>query len=298
MAELDAILQPEEFRPDGAVAAWAFFPRLRLLLGWGDGLWEALGDQMTAIRTLFCFACHAPPPVLEIGSFIAWLEAYDAERPPMPFYARMLGAASCQYLYANDICTSFAGPADHAHQGYGSNHPIEANANFRVAHGAHDDGRLWLSIEKRFKTLKPEFVAKMAELDLPHEHGTGKRSQAKPANEKRTRRQRNPDEQAFALHLTELKKNHVVLRVPELLLDASTRPPRFLVQMAELERVRMEAVARGKNDNNGLPYQPYSDEELLLATCHAVASAEATDLTFVYAWSPVCQFDDRGLTML
>lgn len=298
MAELDAILQPVEFRSDAGAAAWVFFPRLRLLLGWGDGLGETLGDQMTAIRTAFCLAQFASPPVVEISEFISWLQDYDRNRPPMPFYARVLDASSCRHLYANDLCTAFAGPPDHAHHGYGSHHPLEANANFRVSHGAHDDGRLWLAIEKRFKTLKPKFVAKMAELDLPHEHGTGKRSQAKPANEKRTRRQRNPNEQAFAAYLEDLKKDHVVMRVPELLLDAASRPPRFLVQMAELERARMEAVARGKNDNNEVPYQPFTEEELLLATCHAIASAEATDLAFAYAWSPVCQFDDRGLTML
>ncbi len=297
MAELDVVLQPEHFRFEGA-PRWAFFPRLRLLLGWGDGLQETLGDQMTAIRTVFCLAQHAPPPVTAIGNFITWLEAYDAERPPMPFYARVLDVSMCRHLYTNDLCTSFEGPVEHAHQGYGSNHPIEANANYRVAHGVHDDGRLWLSIEKRFKTLKPEFEAKMIELGLPHEHGTGKRSQPKPANEKRTRRQRNPNEQAFAAYLTEIKNNHVALRVPELLLDAKSRPPRFLVQMAELERSRMEAVACGKNDNNGVPHRDYTEEELLHATCHSIASAEATDLAFAYAWSPVCQFDDRGFTML
>lgn len=302
MADLDVILQPEEYRTSDQkqVSAWAFFPNLRLLFGWGDGLWETLGDRMSAVRTAFVIVKPSRPIQRELEAFFGWLDSYDERRPPMPFYARALqdSGHDCLRLHANDICTTFAGPPRHALHGQDSHHPLEANANYRVAHAVSDDRRICLTVEQRFKTLKPEFTAKMDELGLAHEHGTGKRAQPKPADQKRERRQRDGNEQAFVRYVEDRKEGYRVTRVLDLLGDPASRPARFIVQMAELERSRSEAIARGKRDNGGTPYRPYTEDELLLATCHSVVAAEATDLAFDYAWRPVRAFDARGLVHL
>lgn len=300
MAELDPIIQPEEFRADGGPPDWVFFHGLRLLLGWGDGLWETLGDGLSRIRTVFVIH-HAAQMALqkELESLFEWIDGYDADRPPMPFYARVLHdkGHACTCAYANDVCKAYAGPPSHALHGPEAYHPIEANENYRVAHGVSEDHLPYLRVEKRAKTLKPEFQDTMAEFGLAHARGVGRRSDPKPAGEKRVRRQRKQAEQAFAAHVEGLKKAYREERYLQLLADPASRPPRFLVAMAEQARLRLEDVARGKNGQDGLPYAPHTGDELLARTAHAIASAEATDLAFDYAWTPVVRFDRRGLVI-
>lgn len=297
MAELDAILQPEEYRHVEA-PEWVFLPNLRLLLGWGPGLWETLGDRMSAVRSMFVILNKRRPGLEEMEGFFRWLVRYDADRPPMPFYARFLDDGTCGTLRANDICRHFAGPDSHKLHDPACGHPIEANENYRVTHHVSEDQILSLVVEKRTKSLKPEFQAKMGEFGLAHARGTGRRAERKPADQKRVRRQRDGSEQAFAEYLDGLKAEYRAVHVLELLGEPASRPHRFLIRMAELERGRLEAVARGKNDNDGVPYRPYEADELLLETCHSIASAEATDLAFDYAWKPVLRFDWTGLAAL
>lgn len=297
MAELDTILQPAEYRREDA-PEWVFVPSLRLLLGWGEGLWETLGDRMTAVRTL-CLVWNPGGAALEeLRAFFRWIDRYDADRPPMPFYARILDDASCQALHANDVCKAFVGPSAHALNDRACGHPIEANEEYRVTHEVSEDRLLQLFVEKRTKSLKAEFRAKMEGFGLEPVRGTGRRSERKPADEKRVRRLRNESEQAFAKHLDGLKQGYHAKRLLQLLEAPAARPPRFLVRMAELERSRLEAVARGKHDNDGMPYRAYRADELVAATCHSIASSEATEIAFDYEWRRLLRFDRRGLTAL
>lgn len=297
MAELDAILQPEEFRAADQIPRWAFFRNLRLLLGWGDGLWETLGDGMSAVRTVFVrgLPTHAPVPV-GMNGFTAWREDFDADRPPMPFYARSVTDVNCMRIAANQLCEAYGGhpvcPETPCH------HPVEANMDYRVAREAGTGGSASIVIEKRAKTLKPEHRAAMAKIGLIPVRGTGKRTSAKPADEKRERGERTPFEQGFADHMSRLKEAYRAERIPELLVDPAKRPSNFLVEMARQERLRLQLVAQKINDASKQPYRPYSQEELLLATVQGIADIEATALAHDYVWTPAARFDASGLTML
>ena len=297
MAELDTILQPETFRFNPQAPAWAFFPNLRLLLGWGEGLWETLDERLSAARTVIMYGEH-PQATMPAGmdEFIKWREDYDASRPPMPFYARGMTAVGCVRIAANVVCQAYGGPADCPLSG--CHHPLEANQEYRVARLVGVDGAVTITIEKRIKSLNLEHRTKMAELGLAHERGTGKRALRKQLGEKRARRRRNPNEQAFAEQMSKMKEAYRARRIDELHTDLSSWPPEFLVEMARQERYRLELVAQRFNNEEGEPHRAFTAEELLLATAKAVADTEATALAHDFTWKPVVSFGAAGLHAL
>lgn len=297
MADLDVIIQPESFRLNPQWPAWAFFPNLRLLLGWGEGLWEVLGDRMAAVRTVFVRGQRPQTPVPPgMNEFVAWREDYDSVRPPMPFYARSVTDVNCMRIASNEVCFHYGGPS--ICPDAGCHHPLEANQAYRIARLVGADGVVSIVIERRSKTLSPVYQAKMEEFGLVHEHGVGKRTSPKLADERRIRRQRNSNEQAFAQHMSLMKNTYRERRLDELLLDAASRPPDFLVEMARQARYRLELMAQGFKNEMGLPHAMYTKDELLFATAIAIADTEATALAHDYAWTPVLGFDASGLCTL
>ncbi len=299
MGDLDVIIEPTQHpSPMQRPPAWAFFPRLRLLLGWGYELCEALGAQMSAVRTVFVYGRRRQDPMpRDMPEFLMWREAYDRERPPMPFYARSVTRGGpCISMAVNHICTKYSGP--YICPPGPCYHPVEASMDYRVGCAINGDNHASITVEKRAKTLKPAHAAKMAELGLPHKYGTGNRSKPQPADQPSEPSERNRNERAFQSYLDRLKQAYHDTRLQELLTDPTARPPYFLVQMAKMTRERLEAVAQGKNDMHRKRHRPYEETELLFDTCHAVASIEATGLAFDYQWKPVFRFDETGLTPL
>lgn len=282
MADLEAIIQPEEYRTSDRKQApeWVFFPNLRLLFGWGDGLWETLGDRMYAVRTFFLIKQGLAPEIAPtppgVQEFFDWLDVEDAGRLPMPFYARVLGAFDCALMRTNLICSYYAGQLTDAIHGAGAqHHPLEADEHYRVAHGVSEDRYVYLAIERRTKKLKPELEALRRGLGLDE---AGRK--------------------AFADHVAQMKLACREHRIVELLTDPHARPPSFLVEAALQVRIRDNEVQRGKLDAAGVKQRPYTTEELIDRTANAIADTEATALVSDYAWHPVRTFDARGLTLL
>ncbi len=303
MADLDTIFQPQEFRPTDTAPSWVFFPNLRLLFGWGDGLWETLGERMGAVRTLFIIVDPLrPTPLGQVRGFCEWLQDYDASRPPMPFYARLIrdryGGHLCSRLVSCELCETYAGQPTHPLQGSDEHHPIEANEQYCVGHARTRDGCDSLMIKKRSKKLKPTFIKKMEELGLEHAHGTGKRSLPKPPDEKRVRVLRSAAAHAFAEYLETHKEAYRTTRIQQLMRDHASRPPNFNVEMALQVRIRHQEVSRGKNGMDGAPLRNFTPLQLVMRTASAIADAEATASTFDYTWAPVLRFDRNGLASL
>jgi hypothetical protein len=157
MAELDVTIQPYAYRTASKPPAWAFFHHLRLLLGWGEGLWETLGDRMNRVRAAFViFEPSRTVSPTELGGYIERVETYRVDKPRSPFCVHVLrqGEIACSRLHTNDLDRSGDDPATHALHGPEAHHALKGDARFRVAHSVEDD-QIVLTIERHYRVLNP-----------------------------------------------------------------------------------------------------------------------------------------------
>lgn len=157
MAELEVIIQPYAYRSANKPPAWAFFHHLRLLLGWGEGLWETLGDSMNRVHAAFVvFEPSSEISPFQLNGFIDRVEAYHLDKPRTPFCVHVLrqGEIACSRLHSNDVDRTDADPATHPLHGPDAHHVLAGEARFRVAHGLKDD-HITLTIERHYRVLNP-----------------------------------------------------------------------------------------------------------------------------------------------
>lgn len=279
MKRLEHITQPHAFRGPDERPAWMHVPKLNLLLGWGDGLRETLGKGYpAAVRNVFVpvwdidgFEDPVPYP---FGDFIDALYAYFAGREVLPFI-RVISARHCLAAWILP-----QGEVEWEATEHGLRRTFVEDQDYRIR---LDAARVRL--ERRSKRLKPMFAEIKDSFERTH-------STVRPPGKKRS-----AAEHGFAEVMDTLKRHFHVERKAELLTRPDLRPADFdEIRMTQL-RTRTGELQRGKNGDDGLPKRPFTDEELLERTCHAIADREANDLTFDYAWNEVACATPDGVTL-
>ena len=288
MNALSMFLQPHDYRRGLGGPEWVFFPHLGLLLGWGSGLREVLGQGLFGLRNIYVLS-HEDRYLLEFGRFIAHFDLHHKElcKQHLPYFVEYIG------FHGIALCPHGANyDWKLAHTSQPSlSHILEADKDYRVTHSS--PGNIpSLVLERRRKVLKPEFRQKMIELGLSHEHGVGKRE--KDLDGKRS--QRTPEEQQFTVFLDTVKKEYVGQRTAELLISHEKRPAHFDVIRDQAFRRRQGEVQRHKLDGDGVPYRIFSPRELEQRTCEVVAKSEAADSVFEHHWHPLYLLHADGIS--
>lgn len=264
----DPILQPEGFRAESDVPEWVHFPLLHLLLGWGPGVWETIGDGIAGLRHVF-LPVHAAARRPPIAAVIDWRDRYYMfsklrEQAP-PLVIEGVGGRNVLFdLGDGGLKTADAPCAD------GAAHVIVPDGEYLVLH-EHGEAGSVITLARRTKALKAEYRAKLAALGSAEDAA-----------------------RTFAAHVAKTKATYVERRTKELLKDAARRPPDFGERMAAHVRSRMGEIERRKRDGLGRPKRPYPPDELLRRTCGEIARTEATDLMFDYGTKVVCILSADG----
>ncbi len=264
---------------------WLFLPKLHLLLGWGQGLWD-LPNLMSIRHAFFLQSVAQPtPPIESVLDCRRRHFEYSPQRgtePPIVIEGSGMHTAIRYELNA-------IGRVEEKHvRCPGDIHVIVPGGEYAVRHDPLGDD-VGLSLCRRVRTLKPQFQGLMKTFGLVYEPGVGKRG-AKPDG------QRTPQEQEFAEWMSKFKAQYIEGRVPKLMKDPAARPADFdALRLAHI-RSRLGAIQRGKRDSTGKPHRPYTDDALLRVTCGEVAGREATEQMFDASWTPVISYSSKGFS--
>lgn len=273
------LLQPPEFRAETDVPMWAHFPRLHLLLGWGPGIWEAIGTRLAGLRHAFLPLGDAPerPPVASVMDWRDNIHQFSKLRDlAPPLIVEGVGAECVRFGFGKD------GLVERQPHRCPSKRPhvIVPDGEYRVRHAFDGKGAAF-TLELRTRRIKPELRAKREALGLA---GDLRGRLAKEA------------ERAFVEHVNRLKGPFVERRTKEMLKDAAKRPADFSERRAALVRWRMGEIERRKRDAAGKARRPFAEEELLRRTCDRIARLEARDLVFDYDSRDLCELSPAGFT--
>lgn len=283
MKTTNHILQPEQYRPVVESALWGqqknprwiFYPDLHLLLGWGDGIWETLGEKLSGVK--YCFNLSADlETVVAIESFRAWHTDYHKNAANRPTLS----------IYYNNHCRHKC-----------DDHVLDFESMYRVQHlvlmRMEFDPIPCCSLEVRTKVLKPEHRLVMEKFGLVYEPGTGRIRLGGGE-----RRDRNELEQRWATYVSRIKAEYVEKRATALLADPSCRPPQFALARQKMIRSRAGEIERGKKNGQGLPHIEYTKEELDRGAAHGIARKEATDSMCDFSWKHVCYYTNHWVSVL
>jgi hypothetical protein len=281
MPELDAILQPDTLRT-GRTPAWAFFPKLRLLLGWGIGVRETLGDERFDARTMFLLRERNVNLGPDEQLFVNEMAAHDATRPVRPFYLRSLAVNSCRIAAANALTVDFAGPKLCTESP--CFHALEANDDLRLACSCGPTDVRGIEIERRIQSMKPEHASQLPRFGISEDDVSAFMNRPDGAPQ-------DPRETAFFTYLKGATQSFHERRLRELVVDVAARPASFPIRLAELALRRNAGCAA----DGSLP--DYDMASLTADTCLEIASREATEQVFDATWVPVLRFDADGLKL-
>lgn len=279
------LLQPSDFRAVTDVPMWAHFPRLHLLLGWGPGIWETIGAGLAGLRHVFLPVGDGRqnPPV---ASVMDWRDNYyqfSHIRDHAPSLSvEGVGRECVRFVFGKDGSVETA-PVPCPDR---KPHVIAPDGEYRVRHVFEEAGPTF-TLERRTRSLKPEYRQKLESLGLSYAPGVGKRD-AKPDG------QRNAAEQAFVEQVSRMKASFIEKRTKELFKDPAKRPSDFADRRAAHARRRMGEIERRKRDGSGKPKRPYAPEDLDRYTCGEIARIEARDLMFDHGSVAVCALSPAG----
>jgi hypothetical protein len=280
------VSQPDKFRHDGDVPDWIWFPNLRLILGWGHGLWETLANRLMGVRHVFFLLGDGPRTGPAIEGLMDCRQRHFDFSPLQgiepPLLVEATGRPVTVRYRMGDIGRAEPAPV-HCPGGL---HVIVPDGEYAVRHGVADEDPA-LALCRRERTLKPQFQTKLAELGLRYESGVGKRD-VRPDG------QRTPPEQAFAEWVARYKHAFIARRTAELMKDEAARPADFAAMRAAHVRARTGAIQRRKRDGKGVPHRPYKEEDLLRRTCGEVARREATAMMFDARWHEIAVLTAGG----
>lgn len=253
-------------------SGWLFFPELKLLVGTGVGVLNAVRDAPDRID----YWIGADRDTWPLDLALALKKNWDRKRVPAH-----LPSPTFVNFESGDWSTAILtegcrGLVDFDH------FPNEiCNGEYRLQFTEDS-----MTIERRHKRLKPEYRRKMEGMGLDYSRGSGvgSRPKKKPGSK---RPPRPPHEHAYAVWVSKQKDAYITRRKAELMTNPDSRPADFQMVRDKLLRSREQEIKRGKNGPDGKPYRHRTEEELLERTCNRIARTEATMITFEYRYEPV-----------
>lgn len=284
--ELQHTLQPDQFRTRD-IADWAHFPYLHLLLGFGPGVMETLGEKICGLRNVFV---HVVPNAMPSKLVIEYVENCW-EQWPVPGFTPSL---MIEYASPKNFAR-FTENGDEASAFYARNcgpHDLCVDG-WRVAHQGFGVDCVFM-LQQQKKNLRPELIEEMKNRGLDYARGTGKRAD-------RPDRQRTPDEQEFAKFVSVWKQEYIIRRLDILLRLPSSRPPDWgeLVRRHAREdfgKTTQSEVRAARTKHDGRVRKKRTRDQLIESACRAVAHREASAAVFDSTWETVFAFShEHGL---
>ncbi len=280
-----SIAQPDTFTRGTTGPSWAWFPNLKLIFGWGDGLRETLKDNLLGVQHVFMLPDHPTKP--SIAGFLDNRERrHDYSRgrdlaPPIIIEATS-GASAVRYRLG-DKCTLASVPMVCP----GGIHTLMRDQEYAVRHIAISTTETKLALCRRRRTLKPQFQGTMKQCGLVYQPSAG-RDNTLAAGSKRT-----PQEKQFADWMKKFKAMQFKKFLDQLK-DPSKRPLDFEQLKGVHARSRAGAVQRGKKDAQGKNVRFYSEDDLVRLASREVAGRMVAQLIFDQQWEEVALYTASG----
>lgn len=289
MHALETIVQPQEFRRTPSVPEWVCFPRLGAILGWGPGIFKALGwktpqDRVCGLRQGVIFRGDRDFTLdEEINDFALWLDEQDRRNTrPLDMFLLLDSSGSTDFLYGYSLWRSMDGNRPFPD---GQEFFLDADEDYRFLL-ARTGADCHVALQKRSKRLSDRCREKRLEFGLPVDQSEGLRRKGSDT--------RSDSEKNYGLWVTALKVEYIKTREPQLLADAAMRPQRFDFVRQRLLREREGEIKRGKKGLDGNLKVPYKETDLIVQACHDVARLEAVDLAFTYTWTDLYRHHPDG----